>query len=189
MTEFEAKTREIYVARKDIVDAVGLVEGMSVADVGCGTGLFVEAFSNAVGETGRVFAIDISPRFVEHVERRVEALDLQNVDVVRNESTSLMLMQHKVDRVFVCDTYRHFEQHKEMLASIFDTLRPGGELVVVDYDRVPGESRDWVLENVRANRQTVKDEIAAAGFEYIEEVLIPDFKENYLLRFRKPGLK
>ena len=159
---------------------------MAIADVGSGTGLFVKPFSDAVGPTGRVFAIDISPRFVDYLERRIQSEELTNVDVVRNAPKSLMLMKHKVDRVFICDTYHHFEYHQEMLASVYDALRPGGELILVDFDRIPGESREWILNHVRADRATFRAEVEAAGFEHIADVEVTELKENYLMRFRRP---
>jgi ubiquinone/menaquinone biosynthesis C-methylase UbiE len=175
------------VARESIVQAIGLKEGMSIADVGSGTGLFVKPFSTAVGATGQVFAIDIAPRFVDYLQRRAVAEELDNVTVVRNTARSLMLMKNKVDRVFVCDTYHHFDHQWDMLASIFEALEPGGELILIDFERLPGTSREWVLNHVRADKGTFKDEIVTAGFEFVEEVTIPQFRENYFLRFRKPS--
>ena len=63
-------------------------------------------------------------------------------------------------------------------------LVPGGELVIIDFERIPGVSRDWLLEHVRAGKETVREEIEMAGFDFLEEVEVPAFKENYLLRFR-----
>jgi predicted methyltransferase len=73
-----------------------------------------------------------------------------------------------------------------MLASIHAALQPGGELVVVDFDRIPGVSREWLLTHVRADKKTVRKEIEAAGFRFVEDVPVAAFQENYLLRFRKP---
>lgn len=186
LERFETESREIFAARRAITEASGLQEGMSIADVGAGTGLFVGLFSRAVGDSGRVFAIDISPRFVDFLDRRINAEGLTNVQVVRNDERSLMLGLQKVDRVFVCDTYHHFEHHREMLDSIFSSLHPGGEMILVDFERIPGTSREWVLNHVRGGKQQFRDEIVRAGFQYVEEVAIPEFQENYLLRFRKP---
>lgn len=144
------------------------------------------AFAAAVGPTGRVYAVDISPRLVEFVERRIERERLANVAVVLSTKDSTKLAAGSVSHVFACDTYHHFEKYPEMLASIRQALVPGGELVIVDFERIPGVSRDWLLEHVRADKETVRDEIEAAGFEFLEEVDVPAFRENYLLRFRKP---
>ncbi len=121
------------------------------------------------------------------MERRVDVDQIFNVSVVRNDEKALQMGNKKVDRVLLCDTYHHFEYHQEMLAAIFDQLNPGGEVVLVDFNRIPGASREWIIRNVRAGKQTFRDEFIAAGFEYDGEVLVPLFNENYLLKFRKPS--
>jgi predicted methyltransferase len=159
----------------------------AIADVGSGTGLYLSAFSAAVGPAGRVYAVDISPRFTEFIERRIRTEKLGNVATVRSTITSTMLQPGSVSHAFVCDAYHHFDRYPEMLASIHAALQPVGELVVVDFDRIPGVSREWLLTHVRADKKTVRREIEVAGFRFVEEVPIAAFKENYLLRFRKPA--
>lgn len=183
---FEIESREVFAGRNSVLKAVGLQPGQTVADVGSGTGLYLGPFAKAVGATGRVYAIDISPRLVEYIQRRVRAEDLQNVRVVQSTATSIAVEPEHVDRVFVCDTYHHFEFHVAMLQSIYSALKPGGELLVIDFDRIPGKSREWLLTHVRAGKQEVRKEIEQAGFAFVEEVAIPEFQENYFLRFRKP---
>src|SRR6478609_1442370 len=69
LTKFEGESREIYSQRKAIVAAVGLKEGMSVADVGAGTGLFTRLFAKEVGPKGKVYAVDIAQKFLDHVKK------------------------------------------------------------------------------------------------------------------------
>lgn len=183
---FETESREIYAERKAIVAAVDIAAGMSVADVGAGTGLFLSLFAEAVGATGRVYAVDISPRFVEHLEKRAKDEQLAQVDVVLGGDRSPGLPEASVDRVFVCDTYHHFEHPRAMLASLHGAVRPGGELLIIDFERVPGESRDWIFDHVRAGKEVFRSEIETAGFEFVEEVEIAGVEENYVLRFRRP---
>jgi predicted methyltransferase len=68
------------------------------------------------------------------------------------------------------------------MASIRQALRPGGKLVVIDFERIEGKSREWLLEHVRAGKPEVIKEIEADGFELAGEV--PMFKENYFLVFK-----
>jgi ubiquinone/menaquinone biosynthesis C-methylase UbiE len=187
VAKFEVESREVFAARDDIVAAVGLEPGDRIADVGAGTGVFLGPFAAAVRPTGRVYAVDISPRLVEFVERRIEREKLGNVAVVLSTEDSTRLAAGSVSHVFACDAYHHFDKYPEMLASIREALVPGGELVIVDFERIPGVTRDWLLEHVRADKKTVQGEIKAAGFEFLEEVDVPTFKENYLLRFRRPA--
>lgn len=186
LARFEVESREVFAARKSILTALDLQPGDRIADIGSGTGLYLAPFSTSVGETGRVYAVDISPRLTEFIENRIQNEKLGNVAVVLSAADSTRLAPGSVTHAFACDAYHHFEQYEAMLASILAALVPGGEFVVVDFDRIPGVSRDWLLEHVRADKATVRGEIEAAGFEFIEEVEVPEFEENYLLRFRRP---
>jgi predicted methyltransferase len=186
LARFEVESREVFAARKSILAALDLEPGDRIADIGSGTGLYLAPFSERVGAAGRVYAVDISPKLIEFIENRIKTEKLGNVAVVLSAADSTRLAPGSVNRAFACDAYHHFEQYKAMLASILAALVPGGEFVVVDFDRIPGVSREWLLEHVRADKATVRGEIEAAGFEFIEEVKVPEFEENYLLRFRKP---
>ena len=183
---FETESREIAAHRDDIVAAVGLREGQAVADVGAGTGLFMEPFAQAVGPSGRVYAVDLAPAMVRHLLQRKRRLGIEQVQVVECTEDSVELPANSVDVVFVCDTYHHFEYPRATLASIHAALRPGGELVVVDFHRIEGVSRPWLLEHVRAGEEVFTAEIEDAGFERVQrrDDLL---EENYFLRFRKPG--
>ncbi len=96
-----------------------------------------------------------------------------------------MLPPESVDVVFVCDTYHHFEYHQETLASNYKAIKPGGTYVLIDFERIPGKSREFILGHVRAGKEVFRAEIVKAGFQFAEEVKIADFKEIYLLKFRK----
>ena len=65
---FEGESREVFASRARIVDALALSPGSHVADIGAGTGAFLPVFDRAVGPEGRVYAVDISPKFLEHLQ-------------------------------------------------------------------------------------------------------------------------
>jgi ubiquinone/menaquinone biosynthesis C-methylase UbiE len=188
VASFEGNQREISAQRLLLAAACRLAPGLRVADVGAGTGLFEPLFSTLVGPTGRVFALDISPEFVAHMRRRVVLEALANVDVVRCPDDATGLPPASVDVVFVCDVYHHFEHPEKNLKSIRATLKAGGRLVVVDFDRVEGKSSDFVLHHVRAGTEQFTKEILAAGFalergENAEEAAA--LKESWLAVFVK----
>jgi hypothetical protein len=76
---FEGSDRDIFVQRHQIVAACRVQPGMAVADIGAGTGLFTRLFATAVGSTGTVYAVDIAPRFIEHIEYTCKENSLTNV--------------------------------------------------------------------------------------------------------------
>ena len=183
---FEVESREVYAARHAVLEALGLRAGMRVADVGAGTGLFTFPISEAVGPRGWVYAVDIAPRFVEHVVALAEERHVTNVTGVLCPQTSVALPHESIDLAYVCDTYHHFAFPSRTLASLRSALVPGGRLVVIDFERIPGTSSDWVLEHVRGDRAIFRAEIEAAGFLFIRELDIAGLEENYALEFVKP---
>ena len=183
---FEGESREIAIHRNGIVDRIGIAPGMAVADIGAGTGLFTGLLAERVASGGRVFAVDLSPVFVEHLRDRSLEEGWTGVDMVLCTEKSTQLAAGSIDLAFVCDTYHHFEYPRSTLASLYSALKPGGALVVVDFERIPGVTREWLLGHVRADKQTFTAEITAAGFVLLEEIEVPGLDENYMLRFARP---
>ncbi len=186
MKSFEVESREVFAARDAVLKATGIKPGDRVADIGAGTGLYTALFANHVGDDGWVYAVDISPRFIEHIANRIAEAELTNVTPVMCTGTSATLPPGAVDAVFICDTYHHFEFPPKTLASIYAALVPGGTLTVVDFEREEGKTREWLLEHVRAGKEVFRQEIESAGFEFVEEPKVEGLKENYLLKFCKP---
>lgn len=180
---FERDGREVWDRRADIVRQLRLRPGQKVADVGAGTGFFTVLMAREVGAEGRVYAVDIARNFVDAAVRRARDEGLSNVRGVVNDQHGVRLPPNSVDLVFLSDTYHHFEYPGAMLRSIHQALKPGGELVVIDFRRIPGMSNPWVLNHVRAGEPEVRAEIEAAGFELAER---QDFmRTQFYLRFRK----
>jgi predicted methyltransferase len=182
--KFETESREIYLLRDKIVAAAGLKPGMTVADIGAGTGLFTLPFSQAVGNEGKVYAVEIAKNFLEHIRARAAKAKVSNVQTILCTERSVELPEASVDLAFICDVYHHFEFPKATLATLHRALKPGGELVLIDFKRIPGQSSDFIMGHVRAGQEVFEAEITAAGFEKVGEVgdLL---KENYFVRFKR----
>jgi predicted methyltransferase len=187
LQKFEGESREIAVHSKEIVAACKLKPGMMVADVGAGTGLFTRKFAADVGPKGKVFAVDISPTFLRHIEKTCAEGKIKNVETILCDQFSTKLPPKSVDLVFICDTYHHFEFPQKTMHSIHEALRPGGQVILIDFERIEGKSTDWILGHVRAGKEVFVREITASGFKTVgEEHLL---KENYLVRFEKVAAK
>ena len=181
----EPESREIFTQRGLIAAVVGPKPGAAIADVGAGSGFMAHLFSRIVGPSGKVYAVDINPSLLEHIDQAARDKGLANLETVLGTERSVELPADSVDIVFVCDTYHHFEYPKNSLASIHRALRPGGQLVVVDFERIEGVSRDWILGHVRASKEVFAAEIEAAGFALVNEHDLEALEDNYILRFEK----
>ncbi|MBT6847239.1 MAG: methyltransferase domain-containing protein [Planctomycetaceae bacterium] len=182
---FEIESREVYAARNSIVKTTKVKAGTAIADIGAGTGFFTQLFSAAVGDKGQVYAVDISPRFIDHIEKHAKQDGLKNIKTVQCEENSVALPPASIDVAFTCDTYHHFEYPASTLASIHKALRPGGLLVIVDFERIEGKSKAFIMDHVRAGKEVFLREIEAAGFKLLDQSHISDSQENYVLRFTK----
>lgn len=188
---FEIESREVYAQRNEIVAACRIEPGQTVADIGAGTGLFTRLFAEAVGEQGRVVAVDIAQTFLDHIAQSSREAGLKNVDTVLCTADSTELPPDSVDVAFICDTYHHFEFPSKTMASLRRALKPGGRVIVIDFSKVPGVSSEFVMGHVRAPQAVFESEIVLAGFlKTREEGEL--LGENYFVEFTRsetPGLR
>jgi precorrin-6B methylase 2 len=185
VARLETESREIYHERAKLAALVAPKPGSAIADVGAGSGFMVEEFAKLVGGKGKVYAVDINAKMMEHVAQRARQLGLPQIQTVVTHEDSVDLPPASVDIVFVCDTYHHFEYPQKSLAGIRNALRAGGELVVVDFNRVPGKTSAQMMEHVRASKEEVVKEIIAAGFTLVADQPAPFLSDNYVIRFRR----
>jgi ubiquinone/menaquinone biosynthesis C-methylase UbiE len=183
--KFETEDRENFAHRHEIVAALELKPGMAVADVGAGTGLFTRLFADKVGPTGKVYAVDIAQTFLDHIAVDAKKRGQGQVVPVLASQDATNLPAESVDLVFLSDVYHHLEKPEKTLASIRRALKPGGRLVVVEFDRVEGRSSEFVLKHVRASQVVFRKEIEGAGFTAIPTPNPPKLKENFFIRFEK----
>lgn len=181
---FEREGRDSFDHRNEIVGECQIKPGMAVADIGAGTGLFTRIFSTLVGPKGRVYAVDISDAFVEHVKKAAKEEGLNNVVGVVCSQDSVNLPEESIDLAFICDAYHHFEFPQRTLASIHRALKPSGVLILIDFHRIKGKSSDFVMGHVRAGQEVFTKEVVDAGFRQVEEKK-DLLKESYFVRFAK----
>ncbi len=181
---FEIESREVFAKRKEILEAIKLKPTDVVADVGAGTGLFTRLFASNLGPEGRVIAVDIAQKFLDHIEVTCREQGLRNVETLLCKDDSTELHPESVDVAFICDTYHHFEFPQKTMTSLLKALRPGGRVIVIDFKRIEGESSDWTMDHVRAGQEVFEAEILQAGFHKADEVK-DLLKENYMVVFER----
>jgi predicted methyltransferase/intracellular sulfur oxidation DsrE/DsrF family protein len=185
---FEIESREVFAKRKEILEAIKLKPTDVVADIGAGTGLFTRLFASNLGPEGRVIAVDIAQKFLDHIEVTCREQNLRNVETLLCKDDSTELPPESVDVAFICDTYHHFEFPQKTMTSLLKALKPGGRVIVIDFERIEGESSDWTMDHVRAGQEVFEAEILEAGFQKADEInnLL---KENYMVVFERAEQK
>jgi predicted methyltransferase len=169
----------------ELVRAIGVKPGMTVADVGTGVGYMLPHLSAAVGTNGKVIGEDIFDDFLGKARAAVEKAGLSNVEFVKGTEKTANLPTGEVDVILALDSYHHFNYPKEMLASFRSALKPGGHLAIVEYYRREGAmGGQSALLHIRVDDAGVIKEVEAAGFRLIQEQEhIP--KSQYIALFER----
>jgi predicted methyltransferase len=117
---------------RQVVELLGIKSGMTVADVGAGSGYYAVALAPIVGPDGRVFAEDITPDYLTKLRKRVRDLGLQNVTVVRGETHDPRLPAHSFDVAILVHMYHEIAQPYGLLYNLAHALKPGASVGIVD---------------------------------------------------------
>ena len=155
--------------RQRLWAALDVREGAVVADVGAGDGGYSVPLAKAVGATGRVVSVDISPRALERLRARVAREGLTNVEVVQGDVDNPKLPAGSLDGVLIVNAYHEMTQYQAMLAHIRAALKQTGRLVIVDFSslRRRAEPRQTQTTRHEIAPELVQQEVRAAGFKII----------------------
>jgi predicted methyltransferase len=160
---------------------LGINPGMTVADVGAGSGYMTTRLARVVGPSGRVYATDLQPTMLRIVEAKATAEKLSNVTVVRGTERETNLPTAAIDLALLVDVYHELSQPHDMLQSIRRSLKPDGRLVLIEYRR-----EDPNLPILPTHRMSVADaraEVEAEGFAL--EQLISALPLQHILVFHQ----
>ncbi len=129
--EREERERE---ERTDLlVTALQLKPGMVVADIGAGTGYLAQRIAPAVTPGGKVLAVDVQPEMVAMLQSMVRQSGLSQIQPLLGVEDDVKLAASSVDLAIMVDVYHELAFPYEVLASIVRALKPGGQLVFVEY--------------------------------------------------------
>jgi ubiquinone/menaquinone biosynthesis C-methylase UbiE len=139
-----------------------IAPGMTVADIGAGSGYFTERLARLVGPSGQVFATDIQPGMIDLLKRRLSAQAIQNVSVILSEPANPLLPAGTIDLALMVDVYHELGDPQTVLKHIRTALKPEGRLVLVEY-----KGEDPTIPILPSHKMTVaqaKTELEAEGF-------------------------
>jgi arsenite methyltransferase len=131
----EDPKRDSYQKPHEVLSALKLRPGEVIADIGAGSGYFTFRLAHHVGAKGKVYAVDVSPDMIRHVNRRARDLKAANVVSLLADPGDPLLPERSVDRFFVCDVWHHVENPTKYLAAMKKALKPGGEIVMIDFHK------------------------------------------------------
>lgn len=158
--------REAWQKVDEIFEAMGVRPGAAVADIGAGEGFFTARLSRAVGDGGRVFAVDVSARSLRDLRHRVADEQLSNVAVIEGAADDPKLPAGTLDAALIVNAYHEMRDHHAMLTKIKAALKPGGRLVIVEpiSPSRRNEAREAQTRRHEIAVEHVQDEAREAGF-------------------------
>jgi predicted methyltransferase len=169
----------------ELMTALKLKPGMTVADIGTGIGYLLPWLSQSVGPKGKIFAEDIQEDFMEKARALVAEKKIPNVTFVVGTERDPKLPAKSLDLALTLDVYHHFDYPAEMLANIAKSLKRGGRLAIVDfYKRPEAMPSGNAMQHIRIDIDDVIREVEENGFKHVStSEHIP--KSQYIALFVK----
>ena len=174
-----------------IVASMALAPGMTVADVGAGDGKYSVVLARGVGAAGRVYATEVDAAEIDKIASRMEGEGLRNVKTIVGSQDDTGLPVGCCDAILLRLVYHHFTDAAAMRRSLWNALKPGGRLVVID---VPPQKGWRHLDGVPErgghgiSMGELTSDMSRSGFELVSRRYDwPAEDDAYLVVFRRPG--
>ena len=156
------KERDAAGEPRQLVRLLGIKPGMTVADIGAGSGYYVVRLAPIVGPKGRIIAEDVVPEYLQDLRNRVRALGLQNVTISLGEPHDPRLPAHSLDAAILVHMYHEVAQPYGLLYNLAPALKPGARVGIVDAHRA-----DRGYHGTPAKFPPLRCELAAVGYHEI----------------------
>ena len=144
-----------------VVQTLQLVPGSKVADIGAGSGLFTRAMAKEVAP-GVVYAVDINPNLLTHIEKTARQAGLGNIETVLATEDDPRLPDG-LDVVFICDTLHYIDEPEQYLRELHPHVRPGGRVAIIDF------FRNWPPMSNQFSADRLESWMKLAGFALVEK--------------------
>jgi ubiquinone/menaquinone biosynthesis C-methylase UbiE len=165
--------RDAWQKPDELIRALGVKPGQVACDVGAGPGYFALRLARAVGEGGLVYAVDVEPRILDVLRERLAQTTARNVVPVLALPADPLLPPRACDLILVVNTYHHFPERVAYLRRLTRSLRPGGRIVNVDYEKKETPFGPPLAQ--RLSREEFVREAEAAGLTLAgQHAFLPD---------------
>jgi predicted methyltransferase len=167
----ERPDRALWQKPEQIMDALHVADGSTVADIGAGAGWFTIHLAQRVGPNGVVYAQDVQRLMLDAIKRRVTREGLQNVQTRQAYGNNPNLPVRALDAVLVVDAYQEVENRVAYLRNLARALKPTGRIGIVNWK--PGRGGPGPEPNERVERAAVEADAAAAGLRVLSSENLP----------------
>ncbi len=177
----ERSEREIEEMPESAMDALGLKPGMTVADVGAGSGYFTVRLARRVGPEGKVYAQDIQPEMLRLLRRRLDQAQFKNVTTVLGTESDPKLPAEALDMILLVDVYHEFSQPQLMLRLLHGALKDTGRLVLLEYRK----EDPWVPIRPEHKMSVAEAKLEVEDEGFVLERVGKELPRQHILVFQK----
>lgn len=166
-----------------VLEYMQLKPGMTVADIGCGSGYYARKIAKEVGPNGTVYGVDIQPEMIEYLIEFCREEEITNVTPILSSDKDPKLPKGEIDWMIMADVYHEFQYPEEMLAKMREALAPGGKVALLEYRAEEFRKASHIKPE---HTMTVADVLAEwnpAGFELVD--LLEFLPHQHLFIFQK----
>jgi ubiquinone/menaquinone biosynthesis C-methylase UbiE len=165
-----------------LLENLPISRGDNVADIGAGTGYFSLPMAQMVGEAGTVYAVDIQQEMLDIIANRALYEGIANIQPILAMEADPRLPGNSIDMALFVDAYHEFEWPWEVMSAVYESLVPGGKVVLIEYR---AEDRNVPIRKL--HKMTVRQarrEMAAVGLVFVKNhKFLP---QQHFLVFEKP---
>lgn len=170
----------------EVIKAMELEGGETVADIGCGSGYYTRRLAEAVGPDGQVYAVDVQPEMIDIMKRLAKKEGLTNIVPVLGETADPKLPDESVDWMLLVDVYHEFQQPEPMLEAMRRALKPDGRVALLEY-RLEGDSARHIKRDHRMSVKQVLAEWSPAGFELVDLMEFLPSQHYFVFKKKEPA--
>lgn len=158
-----------------------LKPGMTVCDLGAGSGYLTFPMAQMVAPNGTVYAVDIQQEMLDIIQKRMKERNIPNVKTVMGTIKDPKLPANSQDLILMVDVYHEFDFPFEMTTAMVRALKPGGRIVFVEYR---GEDPDVPIKLVhKMTEKQVKKEMSIHPLQWVETIRV--LPRQHVIIFRK----
>jgi predicted methyltransferase len=162
---FDEPARAEWQKPVELIAALEIRPGMTVADVGAGTGFFLRYLSDAVGASGKVLALEVEPNLVSHMKTRTQDEGLRNVEVVLTPLDGLAIHDRSADMLLIVDAYHHIDVRIEYFRAAARKLAGRGRIAIIDWKL--GKLPRGPDDDHKIPPEVVEREMTKAGYRLV----------------------
>ncbi len=145
-----------------ILPSIGLTQGLTFVDIGCGSGFFALPAARIVGLNGTVYGLDKNPEYIARIRVQAKSEGLRNLHLTVGNAEKLVLCEGCADIVFFGIVLHDFNNPAEVLNNARRMIKPTGKLVDLDWRKEPMPIGPPL--EIRFDTKTATQLIETAGF-------------------------